>query len=77
MAHVDVAQELNRLSPFIASAVRKSDPEHLNPVIHLITENRSRLVERSALWDGSIMLAIGILSVAFILYCALLIVGAT
>jgi hypothetical protein len=49
MVDVDVAEELNRLSPFIASAVRKSDPEHLDPVIHLITENRSRLVERSAL----------------------------
>jgi hypothetical protein len=34
------------------------------------------LVERSAIWDASIMLAIGILSVALILYCALLIVGA-
>jgi hypothetical protein len=76
MVDVDVAEELNRLSPFIASAVRKSDPEHLNPVIHLITENRSSLVERSAIWDASIMLAIGILSVALILYCALLIVGA-
>jgi hypothetical protein len=76
MAHVDVAQELNRLSPFIASAVRKADPEHLGPVVNLITENRSKLVERSAMWDASIMLAIGILSVALIIYCALLIAGA-
>jgi len=76
MAHVDVAQELNRLSPFIASAVRKAAPEHLGSVVNLITENRSKLVERSAMWDASIMLAIGILSVALITYCALLIAGA-
>jgi hypothetical protein len=76
MAHVDVTEELNRLSPFIALAVRKADPEHLDPVVNLITENRSELVERSARRDASVMLAIGILSVALILYCALLIAGA-
>jgi hypothetical protein len=73
---MDVAEELNRLSPFIASAVRKADPEHLNPVVQLLTENRSRLVERSASWDAALRLALYILAASLVVYCWSLFAGA-